>query len=227
MILCIETSTNVCSAAFVRDGQVVAHNEIFDNNAHAANLTPLIEQLAADNNITLQKDVDAVAVSCGPGSYTGLRIGVSTAKGLCYSLKKPLIAIGSLNILASAIASQCPEASVIVPMIDARRMEVYSSVFNSKIEELQPVCAKIIDSQSFSDILSTEKVFFGGDGADKCVSTITSPNAVFVENIRPLASSMASLAQASFDAGKFVDVAYFEPFYLKEFVATVAKNKVL
>lgn len=226
MILCIETSTDVCSAALAEAGKTIAHKELIGMNAHAATLTPLIEELLAEAGISMS-ELDAVAVSSGPGSYTGLRIGVCTAKGICYALSKPLIAINSLHIIAEAIFESCPEAKYAVPMIDARRMEVYTEIINRDGEIVMDVEAKIIDETSFAEKLAHEELYLGGNGADKCKSVITSENAKYADNIMPLAKNMSKLAQDKFESKQYESVAYFEPYYLKEFVATTPKNKVL
>ncbi|MCQ2202831.1 MAG: tRNA (adenosine(37)-N6)-threonylcarbamoyltransferase complex dimerization subunit type 1 TsaB [Bacteroidales bacterium] len=226
MILCIETSTDVCSVALVKNGNTIAHKEVVGTNAHAATLTPLIQALLEENNSNMTQ-VEAVAVSSGPGSYTGLRIGVSTAKGICYALGKPLIAVNSLHVIAEAIFAEYPDAHLAAPMIDARRMEVYTEIINREGEIVMPVEAKVIDSTSFRVELLRDEIYFGGNGSDKCRQEITSANAKFVEGIVPLAKNMARLAQYKYDTKQFESVAYFEPFYLKEFVATTPKNKVL
>lgn len=226
MILCIDTSTTVCSAALCRDGRAEAHLELFECNAHASSLTPLIERLFAVQGIDPLRDIDAVAVSCGPGSYTGLRIGVSTAKGLCYSLSRPLIAISTLKVLAAAVAEVCADAQTIVPMIDARRMEVYTAIYDSQLRELSPARALVVEPDSFAELAAAPGLCFAGSGAGKCSSVLDMPNARFLPDVHPLAASMAGLACAAFEARDFVDTAYFEPFYLKDFVATKPKNKV-
>lgn len=226
MILCIETSTDVCSVALVHNAQVLAHTEQFGTNAHASTLTPLIEKIMKDNGLSMSK-LDAVAVSSGPGSYTGLRIGVSTAKGICYALGKPLIAVNSLHVIAEAIFKAHPEARIAAPMIDARRMEVYTELISNEGEIISDVEAKIIDNTSFANELRYNKIYFGGNGANKCTAVISNPNAIFVDNILPLAENLAHIAQYKLDTKQFESVAYFEPFYLKEFVATTPKNKVL
>lgn len=225
MILCIDTSTDICSVALCDNSHTISHLEIFGSNAHASSLTPLIDQIMRDNKLTFQ-NIDAVAVSSGPGSYTGLRIGVSTAKGLCYAAAKPLISIPTLDIIAEAIFTKNPEAEIACPMIDARRLEVYTQLVTRSGERLSDVEAKIIDTQSFADELQRSKIFFGGNGAAKCKSIIDNANAYFVDDAFPIAANMSRLAQIKLENAHFENVAYFEPFYLKEFVATVPKNKV-
>ncbi len=226
MILCIETSTDICSVALINDGQCIASLQHNTNNQHAATLTPLIEQLLKEQNITTRQ-LKAVAVSSGPGSYTGLRIGVSTAKGICYALSIPLISINSLHIIAQAIFDAEPDAQIAIPMIDARRMEVYAETIKRNGEIISDTEAVIINENSFADILKQNDVFFGGNGSEKCNGVINSANARFISDIKPLAKNMAQLAQDKFNSQQFESVAYFEPFYLKEFVATVPKNKVI
>lgn len=226
MILCIETSTDVCSVALVEKGEVVAHNEKIGTNAHASTLTPLIEEMVGKSGRSM-KEIEAVAVSSGPGSYTGLRIGVSTAKGICYALNKPLISVNSLHVVAEGIFNADKDAKLAAPMIDARRMEVYTEVINRDGEISLPVEAKIIDEHSFEEELQKNEIYFGGNGADKCSTVINNKNAKFVAGIMPLAENMCRLAQYKYESKQFESVAYFEPFYLKEFVATTPKNKVL
>ncbi|MEG2163331.1 MAG: tRNA (adenosine(37)-N6)-threonylcarbamoyltransferase complex dimerization subunit type 1 TsaB, partial [Bacteroidales bacterium] len=172
---------------------------------------------------------DAVAVSCGPGSYTGLRIGVSMAKGVCFGLDIPLIAVSTTELLACSVIfnEKCDEEALLCPMIDARRMEVYSAVYDRSLSPVEPVRANIICADSFKEILNERKILFFGDGAEKCKSEIKHPNALFIDNIVPLASSMLALSERSLRNGNFEDTAYFQPFYLKEFQATLPKNKIL
>lgn len=229
LILLIDTSTPVCSVALAQNEQVLHHAEVFEGFSHASQLTVLIQQLFEQSRLEMEQ-IDAVAVSCGPGSYTGLRIGTSTAKGLCYALNKPLIAIGSLDVLAwpmtVAHKSQSGKQRLFCPMIDARRMEVYTALFDSQMQKHCDVSAQIITEASFADELAQGEVYFFGDGASKCRQVITHANAVFVDDQHPLAKHMAVLAFDAYSLKKFEDVAYFEPFYLKDFVATVAKSKI-
>ncbi|WP_430814418.1 tRNA (adenosine(37)-N6)-threonylcarbamoyltransferase complex dimerization subunit type 1 TsaB [Carboxylicivirga sp. RSCT41] len=230
-ILSIETSTGVCSVAYSEHGKVVASKELFQVNSHASNLTILIEELFAQDNTPELKDIDAVAVSSGPGSYTGLRIGVSTAKGICYALNKPVIAIDSMQILTQAVVNQDWESSalpiVFCPLMDARRMEVYTAVFDKELNKLEDISAKIVDEETFTKWLEANKVVFFGNGAEKCKDVIKHENAIFVDDCHPLAKNLSPLAEKHFAEEKFEDVAYFEPFYLKDFVATTPKKKVL
>ncbi len=222
----IETSTHVCSCALSVDGKIVINKESFEGQSHAKLLGMYVEEIM---QYVREKGIhnDAVAVSIGPGSYTGLRIGVSEAKGLSYGLDTPIIAIPTLSLLASMMQNQIPQDAYICPMIDARRMEVYASVYNSSLEEIRPTSAEIIDENSYQELLQHHDIYFVGNGAEKCRNVINSPRAHFIEDIHPLAAFMTKLAQEKFENNDFVDTAYFEPFYLKEFVATVAKNKVL
>jgi tRNA threonylcarbamoyladenosine biosynthesis protein TsaB len=224
MILCLETSTRSCSVAIGQKGKLFALKESLDEkHSHAENLTLYIEDVCKQANISL-KDVDAIAVSKGPGSYTGLRIGVSTAKGLCYALGKPLIALNSLQAMAAGYihlpSSIRHVPSLFCPMIDARRMEVYCAIYDENLNEIKKTSADIIDEHSFSDLLEKNKIYFFGDGAAKCRSAISHPNAIFTDDINPSAKSMLPLAEKLFAERKFEDVAYFEPFYLKDFVDT-------
>lgn len=227
IILHIETSTNVCSVALSDQEKCIFTVSDAQGQNHAALLSSFIEKalekLRAEN-----KKPDAVAVSSGPGSYTGLRIGVSTAKGLCYALDIPLIAVNTLQVMTKAAIDASSEKDIwFCPMIDARRMEVYAAVYNSKWNELRKTQPDIIDESSYQDLLKEHKVAFFGNGSGKCKDSITSDNAVFLENIVPLAENMISFAVAAFEKKDFVDVAYFEPFYLKEFQATTPKKSIL
>lgn len=224
-ILQIETATQVCSAAISRNGETIALKEEMASNIHAGSLTLFIKAVMDQAGLKFA-DLDAIAVSKGPGSYTGLRIGVSTAKGLCYALDKPLIAIGTLQMMAAGFLQQQPAYDgLICSMIDARRMEVFTAVYDSKLNEVAPVQAKIIDEDSFREVLETAAVTFIGDGAAKCKSTLEHENSVFLESNFNSAANMSKLALDAFHAGKFEDVAYFEPFYLKDFVLTTPKKK--
>ena len=230
-ILSIETSTGVCSVAYSVDGKVIASKELFEANSHAAHLTVLILNLFKENNLTASTDLDAVAVSSGPGSYTGLRIGVSTAKGICYASNLPLIAIDSMHIMSFPIVSRNWEASelpyLFCPLMDARRMEVYTALFDKDMNVSEAISAKIVDEETFNSALTNHKVVFFGNGSEKCKEMIQHDNAIFIDDIHPLAKNLAPLAEKYFNENKFVDVAYFEPFYLKDFVATTPKKKVL
>ncbi|MFV0398850.1 MAG: tRNA (adenosine(37)-N6)-threonylcarbamoyltransferase complex dimerization subunit type 1 TsaB [Bacteroidales bacterium] len=226
-ILLIESSTEITSTALSVDGKIVYEKETRQPNSHTTLLAPYVENaLNFFSEEFKDQKIDAIAVSGGPGSYTGLRIGVALAKGLCYGFNVPLIAIDTLMLMTHQLISQYPD-SLFCPMIDARRMEVYCAIYNAELDTLRPISADIIDDQSFIDYLSSNKVCFFGNGAKKCRGIITHPNALFIDNIVPLASQMSVLAQQMFDNGQFEDVAYYEPHYLKEFVAKVSVNKVL
>jgi tRNA threonylcarbamoyladenosine biosynthesis protein TsaB len=190
-------------------------------------LTVLINKLLVQGGYQA-KDLDAVAVSSGPGSYTGLRIGASVAKGICFALGKPLIAISSLEILVANFLqnhSDVTTQDLLCPMIDARRMEVYSALYCSDLSLNREVVAEIIDANSYQTELGQQRIFFFGDGAAKCRESIVHSNACFFDDVVPLAHAMATLAMRRFEAKILEDVAYFEPFYLKSFMATTPKNK--
>ena len=219
-ILLIETSAEICSVAIACDGKII--NSQISNEAmqHATHLPLYIEaamKFIKEKNITL----DAVAVSGGPGSYTGLRIGVSTAKGLCYALGCKLIAIDTLKVIATAFKQSEPANIIICPFIDARRMEVYTAMYDYALNQISPAEAKIIDENSFSDI--DRPIYFCGSGAEKCSTVIENPNAKFETAIKPIANMMVELAEEAYLNNQFEDVAYYEPFYLKEFY-TPQKN---
>lgn len=227
-ILSIETATNACSVAVSEGGKVIYEKVNTEGPSHAVLLGVFVQgalDFLKENSLRL----DAVAVSSGPGSYTGLRIGVSEAKGLCYGLEIPLIAIPTLKVLAATVVNKglAPENALLCPMIDARRMEVYAGVYDSGLNLVRPVAADIVAENSYNEFLSQSQVIFFGSGAEKCRGSLTDPNACFLTGIYPSAAEMAKLAKEAYENGDFVDVAYYEPFYLKEFVATVPKNKVL
>ncbi len=225
-ILQIETATQSCSAAISKNGQTIALKEMVAQNIHAGSLTLFIDEVMHMAGIQYAA-LDAVAVSKGPGSYTGLRIGVSTAKGLCFALDKPLIGIDTLKMMADGFLKAAPEyAGLVCPMIDARRLEVYTALFDRGMTMLEPVSAKIIDEGSFGAALDTTVVTFIGDGAAKCTDVIKSDNARFSEVNFNSAANMSALALEAFNSSSFEDVAYFEPFYLKDFVLTQSKKKL-
>jgi tRNA threonylcarbamoyladenosine biosynthesis protein TsaB len=224
-ILQIETATAICSVAVSVNGETISFKEEQGQNLHAANLTLFIDEAVKAAGLNYQ-ELDAIAVSKGPGSYTGLRIGVSTAKGLCYALDKPLIAIETLEMMAAGFLSESPGSSgLICPMIDARRMEVYTAVFDPVLNILLPTEAKIIDETSFNELLLQQVITFLGDGAEKCAEVLTHPNAKFDAANFNSAIYMSRLANEAFSNSKFEDVAYFEPFYLKDFVVTPSKKQ--
>ena len=218
-ILCIETATKNCSVALSVNGKVIALQEDNPENeperhfSHAEKLQGYITQVLDRANIS-KNDLDAIAVSKGPGSYTGLRIGVSAAKGICYALDIPLLAISTLGSLASQVTG-----SVVVPMLDARRMEVYSAVFSSEMDQMRDIQAQIITKDSFKAYLDKGSVTFIGDGVEKFEAVCTHPNAVFIKNALPSASQMAQIATLKFTQNDIQDVAYFEPYYLKDFIS--------
>jgi len=226
LILNIETSTEVCSITISKNGELLYKRETLEGLSHSELLTVFIEELLAENNLKLNQ-LDAVAVSKGPGSYTGLRIGVSVAKGLCYGLEIPLIAVNSLETMGIYTALNSTENMLFCPMIDARRMEVYTALYNSKGEELNPVSAEIIEENFLADYLEDNKIMFFGNGAEKCKAQITHSNAIFEGPQKTSAQFMQKLTQEKYNKKEFEDVAYFEPFYLKNFVATIPKNKLL
>lgn len=227
-ILNIETATSVCSVSVSNEKTIIYEKEEVNGPSHASLLGKFVEdavKFIKRENITL----NAVAVSCGPGSYTGLRIGVSEAKGLCFGLNIPLIAINTPLIMAKKAISELDitEDTLLCPMIDARRMEVYAAVYNANLEIVRDIQADIVDENSYLEFLKSNNVLFFGNGADKCKTSIKHSNATFAETIYPQARYMGELAIEAFNKKRFEDIAYFEPFYLKEFVATTPKNKVL
>jgi tRNA threonylcarbamoyladenosine biosynthesis protein TsaB len=223
VILQIETATTSCSVALAIDGNISAFKQINERNIHAEVITLFIDELVKAANLTYD-DLDAIAVSCGPGSYTGLRIGVSTAKGLCFALNKPLIAIETLEAMAYGVINNqgimIDKDTLLCPMIDARRMEVYCALFNSEGLKVRSTAADIIDEHSFGEFLSAHKILFFGDGADKCEATLgANPNAQFLTGFVNSATYLTQKAAEKFDKKEFEDVAYFEPYYLKDFIA--------
>ncbi|WP_059026783.1 tRNA (adenosine(37)-N6)-threonylcarbamoyltransferase complex dimerization subunit type 1 TsaB [Gabonibacter massiliensis] len=226
LILNIDTSTEICSVAIARDGKLLALKENDEGLNHSVLLGVYVDELLKENGIRA-KELDAVAVSMGPGSYTGLRIGVSLAKGICFGTGKPLIAISTLKALAISVARNVDEEALFCPMIDARRMEVYSAIFNRNGEMIREVRAEIIDPSSFSDWLVDHKIYFFGNGSGKVKEVIVHPHAQFVDRVVTSAVNMITLAEQKWEEKTFEDLAYFEPFYLKDFIATVPKKKVL
>ncbi len=234
LILSIETGTDICSAALSRDGKLLALRESIGGQDHARNLALYIDELLKANEYEAE-DLDAVAVGKGPGSYTGLRIGVSTAKGICYALGIPLIGIGSLEALANVAAEDYEagildiedrDSALLCPMIDARRMEVYAQVFDSSIRPLSEAAAHIIEQGSFSEFIGSGREFvIFGNGAAKCTGTLPKEGVKFVE-VTPSARGLVKPAYEAFLAARFEDVAYFEPFYLKDFVVTTSQKKI-
>jgi len=228
IILQIDTATSVCSVSLSRAGETIAVAELDEPNVHASKLTRLIEEVMEKSSLQLS-DLNAVAVSKGPGSYTGLRIGVSTAKGLCYGLEIPLIGIDSLHSLASGVIIQnpdLPERALLYPMIDARRLEVYLSVFDKNLNLKQPTKAQILDSTYFDKVDMDIPIYLFGDGADKFEELLSgNVNVHIMAGFRQSASFLSHLAYQAFQDSSFEDVAYFEPFYLKDFVPLKSKKK--
>ncbi|HEX2394657.1 MAG TPA: tRNA (adenosine(37)-N6)-threonylcarbamoyltransferase complex dimerization subunit type 1 TsaB [Bacteroidales bacterium] len=228
LILNIETATTLCSVGLARDSKTISRRETTEEKSHAGKLTVFIEEILNEQGISVS-DLNAIAVGKGPGSYTGLRIGISVAKGLCYGSGIPLIAVSTLRILIASALSENAEINadtLFCPMIDARRMEVFCSLSDIKGNEIEPVSARIIDITSFRDYLTKYKIAFFGSGMEKCRNVLRHPNAVFIQGIEPHASSLAVLSELNFQQKLFEDVAYFEPFYLKDFVATLPKKSI-
>lgn len=225
-ILNIETSTNVCSVALSQDGVCLYEDVNMEGPSHAQVLAGYVKNAVsfADSHAI---PIDAIAISKGPGSYTGLRIGVSEAKGVAYGRDAKLLSVPTLKLLTVPILlghEELPEDALLCPMIDARRMEVYCALYDRALNEVVQTQALVIDSDSFKEYLDKQPIYFMGNGADKCVETIQHPNAHFIKNIVPRAKNMIPLAEMAMANEQFEDVAYFEPFYLKEFVATKSKK---
>ncbi|MET2983734.1 tRNA (adenosine(37)-N6)-threonylcarbamoyltransferase complex dimerization subunit type 1 TsaB [Aureibaculum conchae] len=222
LILNIETATKNCSVSLAKNGELLALKELSNGGySHGEQLHVFIQETLTISKKAIN-DIDAIAVSKGPGSYTGLRIGVSTAKGLCFSLDIPLISISTLASLANTIAVE--KNMIVVPLLDARRMEVYSAVFNNNYNQIRETKAEIINENSFSEYLSKGKVYFLGDGAEKCKTVIKNDNAIFLDGYFPSAKQMVGLSYEKHKKNDIEDVAYFEPFYLKDFMVTTPKK---
>lgn len=225
-ILHIETSTEVCSVAVSQDGLCVFEREDREGPNHAVKSGVFIDEALSHIDSQLLT-LDAVAVSGGPGSYTGLRIGVSTAKGVCFGRDAQLISVPTLEVLCVPVLLQekvKEDNALLCPMLDARRMEVYAALFDRSLREVRPTQADIVDGDTYRAFLDERPVYFFGNGAAKCVEVIDHPNARFIEGVVPLARWMFPLAERRFFNQKFEDVAYFEPFYLKDFVAKAARD---
>lgn len=224
-ILHIETSTEVCSVAVSEDSHVIFHQEDHSGPNHAERLGTMVDEaLSFTDNHAIP--FDAVAVSCGPGSYTGLRIGVSMAKGICYGRNLKLIAVPTLELLCvPVLLREIPEEDALLcPMLDARRMEVYAGIYTRALKPVREIGADIVDADTYREYLDAHPVYFFGNGAKKCMDTIAHPNAHLIEGIEPLAKWMQPLAEKLFLNNQFEDVAYFVPFYLKDFVAKMPKK---
>jgi len=225
-ILALETTSNICSVALFQDDQLLGISELQIEKSHSSHITVLIDQLLQNCQVSFSQ-LAAVAISGGPGSYTGLRIGSSTAKGLCFSLNIPLIEVSTLQTLAcqAIMYTPQPEDFLFCPMIDARRMEVYACISNNTLEEITPIAPTILEEASFQDILVDNKVLFFGSGAAKFSEIIiNSTNALFIPGIKPTAKFMGKLALGKYNKEAFEDVAYYEPFYLKEVYITKSKS---
>lgn len=227
LILNIETSTSVCSVNLAENGKKIIGKETKEKNAHSKVLTVFIEDILKEANLKI-KNIDAVAISKGPGSYTGLRIGVSVSKGIAYGADKPLISVNTLQNMAwGAMQKIKADNDVLLsPMIDARRMEVYTQLFNNQLIPINKISAEIIDDHSFLKVPENNIIYFFGDGAAKCKEIITRQNAFFINDLSPSADYMIQYSEQAFRDKKFEDVAYFEPFYLKNFVATIPKKNI-
>lgn len=226
IILHIETSTNICSVAVSNQSECIFSVSNTEGMNHAALLSVFIQE-AMQHIKALNLKLDAVAVSSGPGSYTGLRIGVSTAKGLCYGLEIPLISVSTLEVLTVSAMHTIADKELqllFCPMIDARRMEVYSGFYDKNLQSFRSISADIIDETSYAEILVNNTVYFFGNGAEKCKQSLTHENVRFLDNINPSAENMIPLAVKRYNTSQFEDVAYFEPFYLKEFHTTSPKK---
>ena len=222
-ILNIETATTNCSVSLSFEGETLVLKEDYNNNySHAERLHLYIDAVLKEANIKASQ-LDAIAVSKGPGSYTGLRIGVSAAKGLCFALNKPLIAISTLEALAHQVNIS---EGIIVPMLDARRLEVYSAIFDANYEQIRETQAQVLDETSFASYLDKNRVTFIGNGVPKTKELITHENAIFIEDKLPSANEMSQLAYHKYKINDIEDVAYFEPYYLKDFVALKPKSKL-
>ena len=228
-ILNIETATSVCSVSLSENGRVLFEKTSFDGPTHAS-LSGVFVDEAVRKSHDLERIIKAVAVSSGPGSYTGLRIGISLAKGLCFGWNVPLISIPTLDILARkaihVITGGKPSDALFCAMLDARRMEVYTALYDHTLRKISETEAMIVTENTFSSILEHRIVYFFGSGAGKCKTCVQSSNAVFLDGLHPLAGDMAVLSEQALHKKRFEDVAYFEPFYLKDFIATVPKEKI-
>ena len=227
-LILIETATEVCSVAFSQNDKIVWQKENYDGQSHSVLLGVYIDELFSFIR-TAGYQPGGVAISRGPGSYTGLRIGTSMAKGIAFALDLPLLSVNTLQVMANHLLQKMDidENTWLCPMIDARRMEVYTAFYDKNLQQTRPVQAEVIHENSFEAIVNERKIICFGNGAEKCKEILHHPPITFIDNIRPLAADMLGLAVKAFENKEFEDAAYFEPFYLKEFVATVPKNKVI
>lgn len=230
LILNIESATNICSVSIARKGELLGSKESRDDKSHASLLTVFIRELISELQLELS-DLDAIAVSKGPGSYTGLRIGISAAKGIAYGAGLKLIGLPTLQTMAFSVTRRFPAVRsdkniLLCPMIDARRMEVFTALFTSDNIMHKEISAEVIHPGIFSDVLRNKEIWFFGNGSEKCRNVICHPNARFIEDITPSSIWMAELAEKAFQKEQFEDIAYFEPFYLKDFIATIPRNKL-
>jgi tRNA threonylcarbamoyladenosine biosynthesis protein TsaB len=224
IILSLETATKVCSVALHNDGELVNIKEVNGDYSHSENLTVFTQEVMEASSVNFN-DLDAIAVSKGPGSYTGLRIGVSSAKGLCYGLNIPLIAVETLQAMSFlAVEKQQHKKGIYLPMIDARRMEVFCAGYNKSGELIRPTSAEIVEESTFDD-LTESNVYYFGDGAMKCQQTLSGrSNFIFLDGVYPSAETLGKIAFQKYQSSDFEDVAYFEPYYLKDFITTTPKK---
>jgi tRNA threonylcarbamoyladenosine biosynthesis protein TsaB len=230
LLLCIDTATDICSVVLSEGNKLLASRESIDDRSHATKLAVFIQEILLECSLSVS-NLSAVAISMGPGSYTGLRIGVSTAKGLCYGADVPLLAVSTLEAMCYGIPESFLQAYqatgyLFCPMLDARRMEVYTAVYNSNFQLVQDIEAKILEPDSYHNLFEQSPVLFFGSGAEKAVSIFRHPNSVYYKEFRHSALHMIQPALNKLAQKQFENVAYFEPFYLKDFIATVPKNKV-
>ena len=231
LILNLETSTHICSVSLSEGDKIIAWKEDSEGRNHATLLSVFIEDLLKENGLN-PEDLDAIAVSKGPGSYTGLRIGVSTAKGMAYALSKPLISVNTLKMMAVGYLQIHEELKsqnkvLLIPMIDARRMEVYSAIYNPSLDTIRTIEADIIDENSFKNYTDKYQIIIFGDGAEKCSAVLNHPKINIDKEYNLSSKFMAEISNKKYEQKLFEDVAYFEPFYLKDFVATIPKKKFL
>lgn len=225
-ILHIDTSTDVCSVAVSQDGQIIYRKEDYRGPNHSVTLGVFVDEALSFTD-SHAIPLDAVAVSGGPGSYTGLRIGVSTAKGVCYALSVPLIAVPTLELLAVPVLlsdREIEDNALLCPMLDARRMEVYAAVYDRALRPVREIRAEVPDGETYRQWLDERPVYFFGNGAAKCMEPVNHPNARLIDGIQPVAANMMPLAEQRFARGQFEDVAYYTPMYLKDFVAKTPKK---